>query len=292
MSRSLRILLLAALIVLLTAAQPAVAQDRGAGDQEAVAENDRDGASLFELAFSVRRVMDDTIDQTNAAVATGECDACRTVAISVQILIVSGAPDTVEPTNVAVALNEECPSCATFAGAYQFVVGGGENVRLTGQGRRQVAEVRRAFRELDDDEIPIEEVRRRADELAQRLREVLARELTSSGRPQSGAPPRGERDRGEEGRKRDGDRERGEGRDRERERGEGEQGREGDEPRDRDERDGRGEGRDRPERGGERPGGEAPERGPAVPPDSSQEDAATPEGPTGTAPDATDTPTP
>jgi hypothetical protein len=44
----------------------AVAGAASAQDNVAVAVNTKDGSSVFRLSFSVRRVMDGTVDQTNA----------------------------------------------------------------------------------------------------------------------------------------------------------------------------------------------------------------------------------
>ncbi len=172
---------LAALVVGLPAGTvPALAAD---GDTAAVAVNTKDGSSLFRFAFSVRRILGNVVDQSNTAVAYASCTECRTVAISVQVLLVSGSPDTVTPTNLALALNDGCTECETLASAYQFVFGTGDDLRFTAAGRRQIAEIRRRFQELrkQGDSLSLEEIQTRADALAGELREVLASEVTPRG---------------------------------------------------------------------------------------------------------------
>ena len=123
MSQRLLALLLALLLCLPAIAVPAAAQDGGNGeDNVAQAVNQKDGSSVFDFAFEVRRVSSGVVDQTNAAVAYANCESCQTVAIAVQIVLVSGGADTITPTNVAIAINEECVSCQTLALAYQFVL--------------------------------------------------------------------------------------------------------------------------------------------------------------------------
>jgi len=184
----LRRRLLAALAVLVAGAGagavavPALAASGdGGGDTSAVAVNTKDGSTLFRFAFSVRQIMGDVVDGSNTAIAYASCEECQTVAISIQVLLVSGSPDEVTPTNLAVALNEECDDCQTLASAYQFIFGNGEALRFTGEGRRAIADIRRRFLALRREGLTIEEIQARADELAVELREVLITGVTTRG---------------------------------------------------------------------------------------------------------------
>ena len=157
---------------------PAAAQ----GDSSAVAVNTRDGSSIFRLAFNIRRVTGDVVDQTNAAIAFSSCQECRAIAISIQVLLVSGSPSVVSPTNLAFAVNDRCTLCDSLALAYQFAVGGGERLRLTALGRQQVAEIRRELRELRGQEgLSDAELDARVGELMDRLAGVLDTELAPAG---------------------------------------------------------------------------------------------------------------
>jgi putative peptide zinc metalloprotease protein len=185
MTRSRILALLAALVLGASAgALPALADEGNgsSGDNAAVAVNTKDGSSLFDFAFDIVRVTDSVIDNENVAVAYASCEECRTVAIAVQIVLVSGSPDTVTPTNLAVALNENCTSCQTMAAAYQFVFGTGEDLRFTREGWQEIMRIRKEFKELGDLELGDEEIKTRADALAGDLREVLATEVTTKGR--------------------------------------------------------------------------------------------------------------
>lgn len=176
---------LAALAVLCAAAlcaavpSPAVAQ----GDTAAVAVNTKDESSIFKLAFNIRYVTGEVVDQTNAAVAVASCEECRTVAIAIQVLIVQTDPSIVTPENLALAVNVDCSLCETFALAYQLVLGDGTRLRFTDEGHRQIAEIREALRDLRDQDLSGAELDARADVLVDRLRGVLATELVGVGRP-------------------------------------------------------------------------------------------------------------
>ncbi len=172
----MRRLLLALLLATLFAAAPApaLAQD---DTTAAVAINTKDGSSLFDFAFEVRKTMKDAVEHTNAAVAYANCEECSTVAISFQVVLAGGDPDTVTPTNVAVALNEQCTTCLTAAFAYQFVVAGEGRLRLTPDGERRLARLRRDLRRLEDVDLTIEQLKAELDAAADEIRDVLATEV-------------------------------------------------------------------------------------------------------------------
>jgi putative peptide zinc metalloprotease protein len=176
MTISLRRLALAAVLALtlLAGAAPAAAV---AQDNSAVAINTKDDSSLFDLAFSIKEVGGEVVDQTNQAVAYSNCRECQTVAIAIQVLIVTTEnPDVVMPTNLAVAVNENCDTCVTMALAYQFVVGGA-GLELTKRGERQLREIRRELQRLGRQGLSAAEIRDRTAALVERLRHVLATEL-------------------------------------------------------------------------------------------------------------------
>ena len=81
-------------------ARPQLAQAQG-GDNTAVAVNTKDGSSIFKVAFAIRHVMSDVVDQSNAAVAVSSCTDCQTVAVAIEIVLVESNASTVEPKNVA-----------------------------------------------------------------------------------------------------------------------------------------------------------------------------------------------
>lgn len=173
-----RLLVLLALAAALAA--PGDAAAHAGGDNAAVAINTKDGSSLFEFAFSIKKVTGDVVDNSNSAVAYASCENCRTTAIAIQIVLVSGSPSTVVPQNVAVSINENCTLCQTFATAFQFVIGVDDpSVGLTKDGKRQLRQILREFRALKGDDYTLEEFDARTQELGRRLRTLLQTELRS-----------------------------------------------------------------------------------------------------------------
>jgi len=73
----------------------------------------------------VKKVTGD-VDNKSTAVAYSSCTDCRTVAVAVQVVLVSGDPDEVGPQNVSLTLNYDCAECESLAAAYQVVFGNGD----------------------------------------------------------------------------------------------------------------------------------------------------------------------
>jgi putative peptide zinc metalloprotease protein len=161
-----------ALALVLAGGIPAAAQDN-----TAVAVNTRDGADVFRLAFSIRRVMSDTVDIGNAAVAVSSCTDCRTVAIAMQVVLIFSDPEVVAPENLALAMNIECSLCDTLASAYQLVLTTDGVVRLTGEGHRRIAEIRRKLLQLRHSDLSGAELQAQIDAVYDELAEVIATEL-------------------------------------------------------------------------------------------------------------------
>lgn len=138
----------------LLAAPPVAAQDDdalGADDNAAVAVNTADGSSVFRLAFSVRRVAGGTaIDQTNTAIAYASCQDCQTVALAFQVILVQGSAGDIVPENTAIAYNEQCASCLTYASATQLVIGTGGLTKLTAEGKQRLRVLEDSLRALED----------------------------------------------------------------------------------------------------------------------------------------------
>ena len=177
-----------ACLALLGLALPAGAQapqEIGADDNQAIAVNTDDGASIFRLAFSVRYVTDGMVDQTNTAVALASCTDCRTVALAFQVVLVEDDADVVVPENRAVALNVACAECLTYASATQIVLGVDGPVRLTGEGYRRLAQIAISLRRLEKDIETVDpnELLAVVAEAEQELLAVYTEELRPIGRP-------------------------------------------------------------------------------------------------------------
>lgn len=176
----------AALLTVLACALPAGSAQAAAyhdHDNIAQATIEQDAGRAFDFAWSISRQRGGTVDQSNKAHAAGRCTECEATAIAFQIVLVSGAPSTVAPTNEGVALNLECTRCEVFAAARQFVRVVKRPVRITVAGRRELDDVRATLQALETQDPPIDQLYQTVEAQEARVRHVLNTELVSRSDP-------------------------------------------------------------------------------------------------------------
>lgn len=99
----------------------------GPGDNQALAVNTADNTTVYEAAFAMVYV-DDNSDalNVNEAHAYASCDSCAAVAVAYQVVFVIDTDDSDDnvavPQNLAGALNYDCVNCLTYAIAQQLFV--------------------------------------------------------------------------------------------------------------------------------------------------------------------------
>jgi hypothetical protein len=196
LSRRLASVALAAGLVLGTAPVP-LAAGHGGGPPRMTVTNKvhaavhKDDRVKTRVKWQDRNTRARTVKVRNEAVAYASCRDCGAAAVAFQVLLASRATD-LTVTNDAVAVNERCDSCATFAGAYQFVVAGDGDLRLTRAGAASLRKLQWQVNRMRAARLDPLEAQARADELADRvlqvlLTEVVAKPLRSS--RQGGRPP-------------------------------------------------------------------------------------------------------
>ena len=182
MTRAARRCAVAALTVL-ACALPAGSAQAAHHENVALATVEQDGGRAFDFAWNVDSQRGGVVDQANKAHAAARCTECEATAIAFQIVLVSGAPSKVAPTNEGVALNLECPRCEVFAAARQFVRVYEKPVRLTIAGRRELADVRDTLQALEAQDPPIDQLYLAVEAQEARVRQVLNTELVSRSDP-------------------------------------------------------------------------------------------------------------
>jgi hypothetical protein len=168
---------IAFLALLLACALPGGAQAAASTQNVATATTEQDDSRVFDLAWDIATQRGGAVDHFNAANAAARCARCGATAIAFQIVIVSGAPQTVAPINQAVALNHQCTQCTVVAEARQFVRVVDAPTRLTGAGRSELADVRRHLRALEAQDPPLDQLHQAVEQQEARVRHVLGTEL-------------------------------------------------------------------------------------------------------------------
>lgn len=152
-----------------------------AQENDATAVNKKDGKSVFRLAFQVKQINDSDIDAENSATAFASCEDCRTVAAAIQVVLVTGDPDSLEAENDALAINYQCSECETLAAAYQFVIAGGEELEFSKEGKRRLRELRKEFQALKQrDDLTTQQLATEIARIAGEVAKVVDTELVTA----------------------------------------------------------------------------------------------------------------
>jgi hypothetical protein len=142
-----------------------------------VSMNDHDGSSVFHLSFRIARLSGADDDVSDVAVAMSDCTDCQSVAIAVQIDLISPVPAVLTASTTAVAANVDCVLCNTLAAAFQYVVATPEPLVLTPAGRQEIHWIERALDRLGrSDENPAD-MEAQIQDLADDLSQVLSTQL-------------------------------------------------------------------------------------------------------------------
>ncbi|MCA1845143.1 MAG: hypothetical protein LC792_18510 [Actinobacteria bacterium] len=127
-----------------------------------------------------------TVGDENTALARASCTDCRTVAVAVQVVAVEGDVTEFRPLNAAVAVNEECVRCQTYAYARQEVLAVDGDFSLSDSGRDEVQRLEDQIDRLAGSDEPFLEMGADLDRLVVQLREVVRGEIEKAGRQESG----------------------------------------------------------------------------------------------------------
>ena len=163
----------------LASGSTAYASDEESGPNQnniVVAQNYRDYSELDRTSLRVVFV-DGDVTASNEAVAFASCQYCHTTAVAIEAVVVIGDPKTFVPQNVAVAINYQCSHCVTVADAWQVVLQYTGPVELTGQGEKQVAQLRQQLRDLADSNATPDAIVQGDMQIRDQLKQVLQSDL-------------------------------------------------------------------------------------------------------------------
>ena len=127
------------------------------------------------------------VHATNFAVAHSTCDGCRSVAASIQVVVVRDKGANVDAGNAALAFNEGCSSCESLADAHQVVLIVGPKTTLAGWVHQAVQQMRAQLADLVASDLPLAELQLRIDALADRLQDTAQSALTEHGSSRASA---------------------------------------------------------------------------------------------------------
>jgi putative peptide zinc metalloprotease protein len=166
----------------LAGAPRALAGDEGAGaNNVVVVRNLEDGAARVRTRAAVAHDPGPTVANDNEAFAYAGCSDCRTVAAAVQVVLVEGPTDDYRPVNAALALNENCVRCATFAYANQVVLQPGHHVEIGDDAEAQIESIQGRIRWVAASSEDFPQMSADLDSLTEQLVDVVQGEVRHAG---------------------------------------------------------------------------------------------------------------
>ena len=174
----------AAFVAALAIGLPAAADPSPAGGANNVVIATSTASATLSQRSGVQIAIDaaPTAASGNLAVANAsDCTGCRSVAVALQAVLVTGSPSTFVPANVATAVNSDCTGCTSYAYANQYVVQTSGPVHLTPTGLAEISALRsEADAVASSDESP-DELTTDLDALAAQLKAVIDSQLVAAG---------------------------------------------------------------------------------------------------------------
>lgn len=146
------------------------------GDNQALAVNTTDGTAVYEAAFAMVYVTDNSDAlNVNEAQAYASCDSCAAVAVAYQVVFVVDSDDSddnvVAPQNLAGALNYECANCLTYALARQVFITLDEPLSDDAKAELDVVwtELAQFEKDIEAGKVPPDEIETRLDGYSERV---------------------------------------------------------------------------------------------------------------------------
>ena len=157
-------------------------------NNEVVVVNTVDGRSADRARVGVARVTGHVANNQNAAAATSSCSDCRTVAVAAQAVIIQRTDaTTISPRNYAIAINQSCVRCETFAAAYQYVFTTDGLVRFSAGAEQKLAGFEGQIRQVaGDGSLSFPEMEAKIDGIVAKMWSLVASELEAVGVQGSG----------------------------------------------------------------------------------------------------------
>ncbi|WP_231737304.1 hypothetical protein [Mycobacterium sp. IS-1742] len=153
------------------------------GDNQALAVNTTDGTAVYEAAFAMVYVTDNSdAMNVNEAQAYASCDSCAAVAVAYQVVFVIDSDpaddNVVAPQNLAGALNYECANCLTYALARQVFITLDEP--LSEEATKELdavwAELAQFEKDIEAGKVPPDQIEARLDGYTTRIMAIVEKD--------------------------------------------------------------------------------------------------------------------
>jgi hypothetical protein len=145
------------------------------GRNQVIVHNQSDDKLLMRGRVDLQHVPGRYVAPVNYAEAEGSCMNCQTLAIALQIDLISTTATTIAPENVAVALNLHCTGCFTSARALQYVIQVDDPTEVPDRARDLVQTMNRELSVVQHSpQMTVAEAQSRIDAVVAQFRDLAA----------------------------------------------------------------------------------------------------------------------
>jgi hypothetical protein len=156
--------------------------DGGGANNVVLVQTSTDGATVARSGVQVTSAGSPTIASANIAEATSsDCSGCSTSAVAVQVVFVTGDPNTVVPGNAAAATTAGCTDCTSFAYAYQYVLSTSAPITFGADARTELNTLRSEIADAADDALPPDAKDAELDALTAQLKALVDAQVERAG---------------------------------------------------------------------------------------------------------------
>jgi hypothetical protein len=145
----------------------------GGGKNEVRVVNQTDGRLTIRGNVDFNRIPGPNVEPVNLAYATSSCIDCQTIAVALQINLISRTATRIAPQNAAIAINQRCTRCVTVARALQYTYQVDDPQQTPQEVSDLLREMDRTLNEISQDKgISLSEAESRIDAVIAQFRQL------------------------------------------------------------------------------------------------------------------------
>jgi putative peptide zinc metalloprotease protein len=123
----------------------------GGGDNIVQVINQADNQLRVAGHIQLDRIPGPNAQPVNLADAVSTCTNCQTLAVALQVALISTSAQIVIPQNAAVAVNANCTHCTTVALAYQYDISVSDPTQVPSEVNQLMAQLKQELAAIQSD---------------------------------------------------------------------------------------------------------------------------------------------
>jgi putative peptide zinc metalloprotease protein len=136
--------------------------------------NRSDGAFRVDGKVQLNRIPAPNAGPVNLALAYSQCTNCQTLALALQINLISTQTNNVQPQNAATAVNVQCTGCLTVARAIQYNISVDDPTNIPASVNQLIARMKAELANIKTSSASVADAESRFDAVINQFRDLAA----------------------------------------------------------------------------------------------------------------------